>query len=136
MPLKSKVIVLDSWSIIAYLEDEPSGQKVEDIILQAHEHRVPLLTTIINAGEVWYITARKTSAEVADEAIEDLRRLGIEFADADWTLTRTAAVFKAKGKMSYADSFAAALAKNRQASLITGDPEFKQVEKDVRIHWI
>jgi ribonuclease VapC len=136
MPLKSKAIVLDSWSIIAYLEDEPSGQKVEELLVNAHEHGVPLLTTVVNAGEVWYITARKTSEEVADEAIEDLRRLGIDFVDADWALTKTAATFKSKGKMSYADCFAAALAKNKQASLVTGDPEFKQVSKDINIHWI
>lgn len=136
MPLKSKAIVLDSWSIIAYLEDEPSGQEVEELLVNAHEHGIPLLTTVVNAGEVWYITARKTSEAVADEAIEDLRRLGIDFVDADWALTKTAASFKAKGKMSYADCFAAALAKNKQASLITGDPEFKQVSKDIKVHWI
>lgn|SRR5574341_875329 len=136
MPLKSKAIVLDSWSIIAYLEDEPSGQEVEELLVNAHEHGIPLLTTVVNAGEVWYITARKTSGAVADEAIEDLRRLGIDFVDADWAVTKTAAAFKAKGKMSYADCFAAALAKNKQASLITGDPEFKQVSKDIKVHWI
>ena len=38
--------------------------------------------------------------------------------------------------MSYADCYAAALAKNKQASLVTGDPEFKQVAKDIKIHWI
>jgi ribonuclease VapC len=136
MPLKSKAIVLDSWSIIAYLADEPSGQKVEELLVNAHEHGIPLLTTVVNAGEVWYITARNASEEDADEAIEDLRRLGIDFVDADWALTKTAATFKAKGKMSYADCFAVALAKNKQASLVTGDSEFKQVSKDVKVHWI
>jgi predicted nucleic acid-binding protein len=136
MPLRSKAVVLDSWSIIAYLEDEPSGRKVEELLVNAHERGTPLLTTVVNAGEVWYITARKTSEEAADEAIEDLRRLGIDFVEADWALTKIAAAFKAKGKMSYADCYAAALAKNREASLVTGDPEFKQVSKDIKIHWI
>jgi ribonuclease VapC len=136
MPLKARTIVLDSWSIIAYLEDEPAGQKVEEIIAHAHEHRVPLLTTVINAGEVWYITARKTSDEEADEVIRDLQRLGIEFIDADWLLTKVAAGFKSKYKMSYADCFAAALAKTRGATVVTGDPEFKQVADEIKVHWL
>ncbi len=136
MPLKSKALVFDSWSIIAYLEDEPPAQKVEEIIVNAHEHRLSLLTTAINAGEVWYIMARKTSPVDADEAIRDIQSLGIELVSADWTLTKVAAMFKAKTKMSYADCFAAALAKKNQASLVTGDPEFKQVSNDIKVLWL
>jgi len=51
-------------------------------------------------------------------------------------LARKAAEFKANKKMSYADCFAAALAKLRKAELVTGDPEFKQVEGDLKILWI
>ena len=35
--------------------------------------------------------------------------------------------------MAYADCFAAALAKLKNAELLTGDPEFKQVEKEIKI---
>jgi predicted nucleic acid-binding protein len=38
--------------------------------------------------------------------------------------------------MSYADCFAAALAKLRKAELVTGDEEFKQVEGEIKIRWI
>jgi predicted nucleic acid-binding protein len=38
--------------------------------------------------------------------------------------------------MSYADCFAAALAKERKAEVVTGDPEFKQIEPEVKVHWI
>jgi predicted nucleic acid-binding protein len=65
-----------------------------------------------------------------------LRQLGIGFTDADWDLTHQAAGFKSKHKMSFADCFAAALAKQKKAHLITGDQEFKQVEPDVMVHWL
>jgi len=136
MPLKSKAVVLDSWSIIAYLEDEPSAGNIEGIIVNAHEHKIPLMTSVVNAGEVWYIVARKTSAENADEAIRDIQRLGVEFVEADWMLTKAAAAIKSKARMSYADCFAAALAKKKQAVLVTGDPEFKQVSTEVKVHWV
>lgn len=51
-------------------------------------------------------------------------------------LIRQAAVFKATKKLSYADCFAAALAKLRKSELITGDPEFKAVEEDINISWL
>ena len=107
MPKNPKAIVLDSWATIAYLEDEAAAEKVADIIADAHEQQVPLLMTVVNAGEVWYIVARQTSAADADTSIKQLRDLGIEFIDADWNLARDAGYFKSKNKMSFADCFAA-----------------------------
>ena len=39
-------------------------------------------------------------------------------------------------KMSLADCFAAALAKQRKLEVYTGDPEFKAVEKEVKVVWV
>ena len=136
MARKPRAYVLDSWSIIAYLEDEPAGQKVADLIADAHENDVGLLTTVVNAGEVWYILARETAEDEADRALAEFGRLGIEFVEIDWELARQAAGFKAKHKMSYADCFAAALAKSRKAELVTGDQEFRQIEGDLQVSWL
>jgi uncharacterized protein len=136
MPKKPRAVVLDSWAVIAYLEDEEAAAKVADIIADAHEDQISLLMTVVNAGEVWYIVARQTSATDADASIKQLRDLGIEFVDADWGLAKDAGYFKSKNKMSLADAFAAALAKQRKAHLATGDQEFKQVESEVTIYWV
>lgn len=136
MARKPRALVLDSWSVIAYLEDEPAGQRVADLIAGAHEDGIPIKMTVVNAGEVWYILAREASIAAADQSVAELKGLGIEFVEADWKLTREAAGFKAKHKMSYADCFAAALAKEHKAELVTGDQEFKQVEGEVKIQWV
>ena len=136
MPRKSKSLVLDSWTALAYLGDEASGQEVADLITSAHENRSPMYMSIINAGEVWYILARQMSEAQADEAMADLAGLGVELIDADWPLARAAAAFKARHRMSYADCFAAALAKDRKSDLVTGDKEFKQVEGEVSVRWL
>ena len=136
MSRKPKAMVLDSWAVLAYLEDEDSGQKVADLISDAHEHGVPLLMSVVNVGEVWYILAREVSEAEADKGVDGLRQLGIEFVDVDWRLTRQAGTYKSKNRMSYADCFAAALAKEHKAELVTGDKEFKQVESDIRIRWL
>jgi len=136
MARKPRAIVLDSWAVMAYLEDEVTAEKVAEIIADAHEEKIPLLMTVVNAGEVWYILAREVSVAEADASIHQLRQLGIEFVNADWDLAREAGGFKAKHKMSFADCFAAALAKHRKAHLVTGDHEFKHVEADVIINWL
>ncbi|MGB8646833.1 MAG: type II toxin-antitoxin system VapC family toxin [Anaerolineae bacterium] len=136
MPRKPKVIVLDTWSIIAYLEDEPAGQQVAEMLADAHENQISMLMSVVNAGEVWYIIAREVSDAEADSSIAELRHLGIEFVDANWKLAQEAGRFKAKNKMSFADCFAAALAKENKADLVTGDQEFKQIDGEVKIHWL
>ena len=136
MPRKPRFIVLDSWAVIAYLEGEPSAKRVADHIADAHEENIPLFMSVVNAGEVWYIIAREASVSDADRSVTELRHLGIEFVDADWTLAHEAGGFKSKYKMSYADCFAAALTKQKKALLLTGDPEFKQVETQIAIDWL
>ena len=136
MPRKAMPVVLDAWSVVAYLEGEPAGERVAEAIADAHESGRAVMMTVVNAGEVWYLISRATSETEADSSISDLRQLGVEFAEADWELTRNAAAFKSKHHMSFADCFAAALAKQRKATLLTGDPEFRQVQAQVRIQWL
>jgi uncharacterized protein with PIN domain len=136
MPRKPKAIVLDSWAVIAYLEGEGAAEKVADHIADAHENQIPLFMSVVNAGEVWYIIARETTVGDADRSITELRHLGIGFVDADWPLAHQTGGFKSKHKMSFADCFAAALAKQEKALLLTGDPEFKQVEQEIAIDWL
>ena len=136
MPRKPKAIVLDSWSVLAYLEDEPAGESVAEIIADACEQGSALMMTLVNASEVWCIIAREASEKEADSSIAELKQLGIELVAVDWKLARQAALFKSKHKMSFADCFAAALAKERSGEVVTGDYEFKQVEGEIKIHWL
>jgi ribonuclease VapC len=136
MAKKAKAYVLDTWAVIAYLEDEPSGAQVEELIASAHEEQIPIYMSVVNVGEVWYTFAREISEEEADASVKALRDLRIQFEDADWTLTQEAARFKSKNKMSYADAFAAALAKTKKADLVTGDNEFKPLDGEIKIAWV
>ncbi len=136
MKAKPRMFVFDSWAIIAYFEDAPAGKIIEEIISDANERKIPMYMSVVNAGEVWYIVARQTSPSEADSTISDIRSLGIQFENPDWKAARQAAVFKSKNKMSYADAYAAALAIQKNAHLVTGDNEFKYVEKEINILWV
>lgn len=128
--------VLDSYALMAFFEDEPGADFVRGLIQKAVESDTILLMSVVNLGEVWYSIARTNSAEVADQYVHEIKGMGFEIVDIDWTLTRQAAVFKANGSISYADCFAAALAKLRKAELITGDKEFKVLQDEIKISWI
>jgi len=136
MAPKPQALVFDSWAIMAYLEDEPSGTKVADMIADARERNLPLLMSLVNAGEVWYLLAKSASAAEADRTIAELRSLGIQMEPVEWSLAREAARFRSSCKMSFADCFAAALARQKNARLVTGDREFDQVSGEVKILWL
>jgi predicted nucleic acid-binding protein len=136
MARKPKSIVLDSWAVMAYFGDEPAGETVERILAAAHEDGTLIHMTVVNLAEVWYVFAREISELDADRSIEELRKLGVRVVDADWDLSLEAAKFKAKNRMSIADCYAAALALRSKSDLLTGDPEFKQIESEIRIQWL
>ena len=136
MAKKAKAYVLDTWAVIAYLEDEPSGEQVEELIATAHEEQTPIYMSVVNVGEVWYTVAREVSEEEANASVKALSDLRIQFENADWSLTQEAARFKSQNKMSYADCFAAALAKLKKADLVTGDTEFKLLDGEIKISWL
>ena len=128
--------VLDSYALMAFFEDEPGADTVRSLILKGEEGSLNLMMSVVNLGEVWYSIVRTNSPEIADQYIGEIKGMSIEIVDVDWQLTRQAALFKANGNISYADCFAAALAKDKKAELVTGDKEFKSLEKEIKISWL
>lgn len=128
--------VLDAYSLIAYLEGEAGKGRMIEIIRDARDTGRDLLLSVVNWGEVYYITLRETGVKGADAISHVISTLPIQLIPADLDLAKKAAEFKAKKKMSYADCFAAALAKLRNAELVTGDEDFRQVENEVKILWL
>jgi predicted nucleic acid-binding protein len=129
-------VVLDSHALLVFLKRESGHDVVGDLFHRAADEEVSLGVCVVNLGEVWYQVARGYSTQVADEKVLELKNLGLQVVDIDWSLTRQAAVYKAQGGLSFADCYAAALAKAWNTALVTGDPEFKRVEKEVEIQWI
>lgn len=128
--------VLDSYALMAFFEDEPGADFVRGLIHKSVESDTNLLMSVVNLGEIWYAIARNNSPEVADQYVHEIKGMGIEIINVDWTLAHQAAEFKVNGNISYADCFAAALAKLKKAELVTGDKEFKSLEGEIKISWV
>jgi predicted nucleic acid-binding protein len=128
-------LVFDSWAIIAFFNNEDPAEKVKLLLAESARWKNGWITSV-NLGEVWYMLVRKRSRQLADQAIHEMTQIGIGPVDVDWPMTLQAADFKSRHKISYADAFAAALAKQRNAELVTGDPEFRTLESEISIHWL
>jgi len=134
--MKPALRVLDSYSLIAYIENEDGAEKMIEVFRVARDSGKALFLSVVNWGEVYYITLREAGRERLEAVAQLISTLPIQIIPVDLELTKQAAEFKAIKKMSYGDCFAAALAKLRKAELVTGDGEFKQVEGEVKILWI
>ncbi|MGE5347017.1 MAG: type II toxin-antitoxin system VapC family toxin [Acidithiobacillales bacterium] len=128
--------VLDSYAVLAFLFKEKGHEKVVTALEKAAESDRPLLIVAPNWAEVRYQVERKAGAEAWRRTREKLLGLPVEVVPADQELSEQVGEIKARRKMSLADCFAAALAKTRKADLYTGDPEFREVQKEVRIIWL
>jgi PIN domain nuclease of toxin-antitoxin system len=128
--------VLDSFAVMAFFFDEKGAKTVEALLHEASEGKVDLVMSTVNLGEVWYLVARGMDSETADQYVQELQGMGIEIIPADWALTRQAAAYKARGNISYADCFAAALARIREGEIVTGDREFEALEGEVKVAWL
>jgi len=128
--------ILDAHGLLVFLEREVGFEKVESFFVSAVEKDNYLLMTTVNFGEVYYIVLRECGQEKAHEIEKIIRTLPIDIIDVDFNLAREAARIKATKKISYADCFAAALAKLHKGEIITGDKEFKALENEIKISWI
>ncbi len=127
--------VLDSFAVIAYLEDEPGAEIVDDLIRRTSKD-VLLYLSIINFGEIAYDAERERGSEALQKRLENVRSLPIAFVAVDERAVLAAAHIKANYRISYADAFAIALAQELNATIVTGDPEFRNAGEIVDVLWL
>jgi ribonuclease VapC len=128
--------VLDSFALLALLGGEPGSDTVADLLRQAEGDDTRLLMTWVNIGEVAYIVERRWGMGRLHTALAMVEATALETVPVERELALMAAHIKAEYPIAYADTFAAALAQRAGATLVTGDPEFEQLDDILDIHWI
>ena len=130
------IYVLDSFALLAYLGGEEGEGRVEEILHDALRGNNQALLSLINLGEVVYITERVRGLAKAQEVLEIIEQLPIEILPVDRQTVLGAAHIKAHYPVAYADAFTITAAQANDGVLVTGDPEFEVVKDFVRIEWI
>ncbi len=113
--------IFDSYALFVLFEEEPGADFVAELIGDADNS---IFLSMINLGEIYYLVLRRSGANQAEQILESIAlEKSITIVEASWERVKAAAKVKASGGLSYADSFAVALAKELNAPLLTGDPE-------------
>ncbi|HZD49311.1 MAG TPA: PIN domain-containing protein [Silvibacterium sp.] len=128
-----KHYILDANAVLFYLR-LPRGEgsdKIASLVRDAEQGTVRLSMSVINLGEVLYILMKSVDEAKALQAIRELRQV-ISIADADMERAIQAAMLKYQYKLGYAGAFAAALAIECGATLVSADPVFEKLERKLK----
>jgi predicted nucleic acid-binding protein len=124
--------VLDANALVRYFRNQEGAAKVENLLVQADRKLTSLRISVVNLTEVLYIFARYSGMEGARQAIQTIRGL-VEFTLADADQAKAAAEIRYRYKLGFADSFAAELAMRTGATLVTADPDFAKLGKQIKV---
>ncbi len=128
--------VLDSFALLAYLQDEPAAEHIEQLLEATSREKCRVFLSTINLGELLYIIERRGGVAKSQDALALIRQLPIELIPANEQLIFAAAHIKANHPISYADAFVVAVAMQEDAAILTGDPEFHSIETVVKVEWL
>jgi predicted nucleic acid-binding protein len=127
--------VLDANALVGLFEDrEVAAGRVEHLADEALRQDLPLMMSAVNWGEVFYLAWRRHGEARAREAEANLQDLPIVIIAADRDRATRAGALKQKHGLGYADAFAAELAIDQGAWLVTADPEFSKVGKALSVY--
>lgn len=130
-----KKYVLDANVLLTYLEDRPGAEAIERLFLDRTRGSVALMMSAVNWGEAFYIQRRKADLEQVKRSLAPLRA-AIEIVPTTVEAAENAGEIKSVFKMGYADSFAAELAIVANATLVTSDPVFKKLGRNLELRMI
>ena len=136
MSAKIPVIVLDSFALLAYLGGEAGMKRVQEVMNAALQGRCRVVLSLINLGEVLYITEREVGLAQAHATLAAVEQLPIEMLPVTKEYVLASAHIKANYRVAYADAFAITTALELEGSMLTGDPEFEPVETFIKIEWL
>lgn len=126
------LFVLDTSALLTYIENEEGVAEVEGLLLKAINNEIVLYISIVSCIEVFYITWQEQGKEAAVERLKLIDDLMVIQEPLDSQLTKMIGEMKATQTMSFADCCIAGLAKFKQAILVHKDPEYEQVEAEIK----
>lgn len=127
---------MDASALLAMFFGQPGMEQVRDLFHKAADADKPMLISAVNWAEVLYKLERKHGKPGVETARQFERTMPLDVAPLDRELAEAAAHLKTAHDLGLADAFAAALAKSKKAELVTGDPEFKALEKEIKVVWL
>ena len=128
--------VLDANAVLDLVEAGSGFRKVAGLLDGALAGHNSVLLSTLNLGEVFYLLWQRRGEEKARQTVASLSRLPLELVPVDLPQSLKAGEIKARHKIPYVDSIAAALALLRQATLVTSDRDFEKLGRRISVLWL
>ncbi|MCL2753750.1 MAG: type II toxin-antitoxin system VapC family toxin [Defluviitaleaceae bacterium] len=114
--------VLDACAVVALLKNEDGGAVVESLLIHASDEKADVFMHRANLIEVYYGFLREDGKKIAKSYVKAIENSRINIIDnISQKLMFKAGELKTDYKLSFADTFAVALAMEMDASLVTSD---------------
>ena len=127
------IYVLDTSAWFTLIEDEAGADRVQELLERARAGDIVVLVSFMSYMEVYYITLQERDESEAQARLDLMAALPGLRVDSTAALGLLAGELKAKHRLSVADAWIAALARERNATLVHKDPEFEQVEATLKM---
>ena len=130
--------VLDSFALLAYLEGAAGMPRVRSVLEGAAVGRRRVYLSLINLGEVLYITERERGLVEARRTLGAVDQLPLAIVHVSRSTALAAAHVKARFPISYADAVAVVAAQDHGGVVMTEDPEFRPLADAglVAVEWL
>jgi len=119
-----------------FLQRRPAAAKVLHLLTEAMRGRAEILMSSVNFGEAYGLVVREQGLDRARATVASLRPSPIRFIDASLQQCTHSAEIKMTYKLHYSDSFAAALAIEHKATLVTSDSDFRRLGHNFPVLWL
>jgi predicted nucleic acid-binding protein len=131
-----KTYVLDASAILVLLDNRPSARRIQQLLEEATGLNTTLLASVVNWGEVFYLSWQRHGEQSGRDTLADLSRLPIRVVPVDLPQAVKAGEIKALHGIPYVDSMAASLAALNEATLVTADHDFEKLGRHFPILWL
>jgi ribonuclease VapC len=131
-----KNLVLDSYALLSYFEEERGADKVQRLLEQAEKGKLGLPMSMVNWGEVYYSLCRSKGAGKAEDSLLIIEQLPISLVEVGKAFMHDVAALKARHPIALGDCFAAALAIKWRCPVNTGDKEFEKLGNLLTVEWL
>ncbi len=128
--------VLDCYAILSFLEGGPGADRIRELMEMGKIQKASIATTVVNIGEALALVERERGLTSAQTALARIWDLPIQLHEVGEGLALSAARLQAQGNLPGGDSFALALARNLNATLLTGNPVYERAENLAAVEWL
>jgi predicted nucleic acid-binding protein len=124
--------ILNTSTIITFAKDEDGSDVVQRLLDDAKANKCFIYISFASFMEIYYVYLQEQGEVEADRWISVIENFPVKRVESSEQLGKIAGKLKANYKISFADAWIAAVAKFKNGILVHKDPEFEQLEGEIR----